>query len=282
MTRSKYLRSEGGHLVLRLPDGTDLMLVGVQRMHFYRLAGATPEEATDEQVERYFARRAEEERTGQRVTPVVSSESAADMVSRELRILNLPQIMAGGEASAEVSIDQPPPAPPPPPRRPSGLGSAPRYRPGEGPALAGAPPPVPPLRAGEPSQSSGLGPAPRYRPGEASGSEGAPRSRFLRREGSALYLQAPDGSEQRVTQYTRVHFQRMLEVDIAQATDDEIEKWWKLQGSLEPGVTLPEAQSRNLLMEAVQAAGKLQRAELEMLHQTLTAWLAARREGEDR
>jgi hypothetical protein len=292
VAKSKYVHADAdGGLVLRGPDGTEVRMVGVQRMHFYRLAGATPEDATDEQVERYFSLRAQEEQTGQRVTEVLRYESATNMVTRELGIINLPQVAASDpNAPAPPSQSTPSAFPPPtlttprqePPaaqRRPTtpqpppnaaqsasapGLGQAPRYRPGEG-----------------------LPPAPRYQPGtggqpaRAEPEQDQPRetplgTRFLRREGPVLYIQAPDGAEQRVTQYMRVHFLRMLEKEIEQATDQDIEMWWKLQGSLDAGATLQEAQSQNLLTEALKAAGKLKRTELEVLHQAISAWLQAR------
>ncbi|MBI4236053.1 MAG: hypothetical protein HY688_01680 [Chloroflexi bacterium] len=275
MPKSKYVRPEGEDLIVRAPDGTKVRLVGAQRMHFYRLAGATPEEATDEQVERYFALRAQEEQTGQRVTPIRTRESAAEMVTRELRILNLPQVLEAGQTGEETPEAGPIPSALPAPASPV---SSPRLAAtGLGPSLSlprgeGLPPP--------PRYQPGVGmpPPPRYDPQAAPGPSTAPRSRYVRRDGTALHLQAPDGTEQRVTQYMRVHFQRMLEKDVTEASDEEIEMWWKLQGSLEPGTSLPEAQSQRLLTEALQAAGKLQRAELEMLHQTISAWLEARKE----
>lgn len=276
MPKSKYVRAEEDDLVLRAPDGTEKKLVGVQRMHFYRLAGVTLEDATDEQVERYFALQAQEAKTGHRTTPVRKSESAADMVARELKILNLPQLLQGDQAALETpNAPSPPPttAPASPSEPSSARQPSPRPAPSIQPSREGLPP-APRYRPGE-----GLPPPPRYRPQTAPGPAAAPGSRFLRQEGAVLFLQAPDGTEQRVTQYMRVHFARMLEKDIAEATDQDVEMWWKLQGSMDPGTTLPEAQSQNLLTEALKAAGKLKRAELEVLHQTISTWLEARREG---
>ena len=71
-------------------------MAGIDRMHFYRLTGSTPEEATDEQVERFFALRSQEDETGERVTEKLAVESATDMVTRELKIINLPQVMDPG------------------------------------------------------------------------------------------------------------------------------------------------------------------------------------------
>ena len=70
----------------------------------------------------------------------------------------------------------------------------------------------------------------------------------------------------------------MIERDINDATDEDVEMWFKLQGSLEAGSTLQEARSRNLLTEALQAAGKLRRPDLEVLQQSIGAWLEARQE----
>ena len=81
-----------------------------------------------------------------------------------------------------------------------------------------------------------------------------------------------------MTQYIRTHFLRMIEREISDATDEDIEMWFKLQGSLDAGSTLQEARSRNLLTEALQSAGKLGRSDLEVLQQSINAWLEARRE----
>ena len=80
-----------------------------------------------------------------------------------------------------------------------------------------------------------------------------------------------------MTQYMRTHFLRMIEKDIPQADDADIELWWKAQGSLDAGTTMQEAQSQNLLAEALKAAGKLKLRELELLEQVVQSWLTARR-----
>lgn len=283
MATNKYIHTDDeGRVHLRGPDGADVLMVGLDRMHFYRLTGATPESASDEQVEHYFAQKDEEARTGQPVTDILSNESAANMVTRELGIVNFQQVVDNNDAFAGLSDDALPSASPSLPRQPqqtqplppssqtsggdSGLGAPPRYQPG----------------------SAGLPPLPRYQPGspgtdqptihQSESGVTEPVSQFLRRENEIMYLQAPDGTEQRVTQYVRVHFQRMLEKDLVEATDEDIEMWWKLQGSLDAGSSLPEAQSQNLLTEALKAAGKLKRGELETLHQAVSAWLEARRD----
>lgn len=285
MTTSKYVHPDDeGRVHLRGPDGIDTLMVGLDRMHFYRLTGATPENATDEQVERYFAQKAKEAETGKPVTDVLSSESAANMVTRELGIVNFQQVIDNNDAIAGLSDDAFPSAPPSLPRQPqqtqplppsaessqtssgSSLGSPPRYQP----SGAGLPPPP------RYQPSSDVTDQPTNQQSESGVTE--PVSQFLRRENEILYLQAPDGTEQRVTQYVRVHFQRMLEKDLVEATDEDIEMWWKLQGSLDAGSSLSEAQSQNLLTEALKAAGKLKRGELETLHQAVSAWLEARRD----
>ncbi len=287
MNRSDRVRTdESGIVFARSQDGEEVRLAGIGRMHFFRLAGATPEEATDEQVDRYFTLRSEEERSGQRATEVLRNESATDMVTRELGIFNLPQVLgnddvAGAGMSAPNMPTLPPtttaltPTSPPaqgvgttqqavdPTRRRTatgGLPPAPRYVPSAAPST-GATPPSPAATAQIPPTN-----------------EDAPQSAYVRRDGVVLYLQSPDGSEQRVTQYIRTHFLQMIERDITVATDQDIEMWFKLQGSLEAGTTLQEARSRNLLTEALQAAGKLNRADLEVLQQSINAWIDARRD----
>ena len=268
-----------------------MRLAGIDRMHFFRLTGATPEEATDDQVQKFFDLRTQEKSTGERATEILRTESATDMVTRELRIFNLPQVMGGddlGDAAlqfpAQPTLPQtmtaPPALPdvggtdvgasndasrqslPPSPPGSGGLPPAPRYTPSgtQGSAAAG--------HASDPGGSSAMPPS----------TESMPRSKFIRQEGSVLYLQSPDGSEQRVTQYIRAHFLRMIEREISDASDEDIEMWFKLQGSLEAGSTLQEARSRNLLTEALQSAGKLGRSDLEILQQSINAWLEARRE----
>ncbi|MDA1095803.1 MAG: hypothetical protein O3B84_00900 [Chloroflexi bacterium] len=295
MPNSKYVRvSDVGELLVWGPDALEVRMAGMQRMHFYRLAGVTPEDATDEQVEHYFALRSQEVSSGERATKVLKTESATDMVTRELRIFNLPQVM--GRDEADLSADPPASSFP----LPSTMQRPPMSRQWDEvqPAIpSGWPPPDSNLGVPESDKSwssaDGMPPAPRYRPQEAAKNLSAssrpmggvgpvaadsPMSRFVRQDGPLLYLQAPDGTEQRVTQYMRTHFLRMIERDIVQASDEEIEMWWKLQGSLDPGTTLQEARSMNLLTEALQAAGKLRRTDLEVLHQSVTAWLEARAE----
>ena len=73
-------------------------------------------------------------------------------------------------------------------------------------------------------------------PGESrTAADNAPSipSKFLREENNALYIQTPNGEEERVTEYMKVHFKRMLEKDISSATNEDIETWWNLQGSLD-------------------------------------------------
>ena len=101
-------------------------------------------------------------------------------------------------------------------------------------------------------------------------------SKFLREENNALYIQTPNGEEERVTEYMKVHFKRMLEKDISDATNEDIETWWNIQGSLEPGISMQEARSQNLLTDALKAAGKLQDQELLSLNETIKIWLDAR------
>ena len=86
--------------------GGEAVMAGIDRMHFYRLTGSTPEEATDEQVERFFALRSQEDETGERVTEKLAVESATDMVTRELKIINLPQVMDPGDP-LEQELNQP-------------------------------------------------------------------------------------------------------------------------------------------------------------------------------
>ena len=74
----------------------------------------------------------------------------------------------------------------------------------------------------------------------------------------------------------KVHFKRMLEKDISSATNEDIETWWNIQGSLDPGISMQEARSQNLLTDALKAAGKLQDQELLSLNETIKIWLEAR------
>ncbi len=289
MANSERVRTdESGMIFVRSEDGEEMRLAGIDRMHFFRLTGATPEEATNDQVQKFFDLRTQEKSTGERATEILPTESATDMVTRELRIFNLPQVM-GGEDVGDAAV--PLPTPPTLPQTMTAPSVLPDVGPGDdasGPSLPSSPP----------SAGGALPPAPRYTPGGTQESvstagnpndpadsgtglpaiESMPRSKFIRQEGSVLYLQSPDGSEQRVTQYIRTHFLRMIERDISDATDEDIEMWFKIQGSLDAGSTLQEARSQNLLTEALQSAGKLGRSDLEVLQQSVNAWLEARRE----
>ncbi len=281
---SKYLQRGDDGISRFVTDGDEAVMAGVNRMHFYRLTGATPEEATDEQVEKFFELRSQEDESGERVTDKLPTESATDMVTRELKILNLPQVMNPSDP-LEEELNQPPLAAPPatqglesqprqatrpldrpvPPPSTSPLGAPPRYQPGGGlppaprysPTGGGAPPPAPPQ-----TQPSAVG---------------TPHSRYLRADGSVLWIQTPEGEEERVTQYMRTHFLRLIEKDIEHADDTDIELWWKSQGSLDAGTTMQEAQSQNMLAEALKAAGKLKVQELELLRQIVDSWLTSRR-----
>ena len=269
-------------------------MAGIDRMHFYRLTGSTPEEATDEQVERFFALRSQEDETGERVTEKLATESATDMVTRELKIINLPQVMDPGD-QLEKELNQPPlaspvgeqpattrqqqaaqpldrPAPPP---NASPLGAPPRYQTGGG----GLPPAPRYTQSGEPRGIGAPAPPPQPRPAPPQprqAASGTPLSRYVRADGTVLWLQTPDGDEQRVTQYMRTHFLRLIEKDIEQADDSDIELWFKSQGSLDAGTTMQEAQSQNMIAEALKAAGKLKLSELELLEQVVQSWLVAR------
>lgn len=281
---SRYFQLDGSGVARFTKDGDELVMAGVNRMHFYRLTGATPEEATDEQVEKFFELRSQEDETGERVTDKLPTESATDMVTRELKILNLPQVINPSDP-LEEELNQPPmaaspsthglesqprqvtrpldrPAPPP---STSPLGAPPRYQPGGG---------LPPAPRYSPSGDSAPAPAPPQTQPDAAGT---PTSRYVRVDGSVLWIQTPEGEEERVTQYMRTHFLRLIEKDIEQADDSDIELWWKSQGSLDAGTTMQEAQSQNMLAEALKAAGKLKLQELELLQQIVDSWLTSRR-----
>ena len=297
---SKYFvasSDDGG--VARFVNGNDeVTMAGINRMHFYRLTGATPEEATDEQVERFFALRSQEDETGERVTEKLVNESATDMVTRELKILNLPQVINPSDP-LEEELNQPPLAAPIQEQTSTSLPQRPAARPLDRPA---PPPSTSPLGAPPRYQpGGGLPPAPRYQPVAPSGQPdnsqpppagktkssdvgapsaaaiGGPQSGYVRADGGVLWIQTPDGNEERVTQYMRTHFLRLIEKDIEQADDADIELWWKSQGSLDAGTTMAEAQSQNMLAEALKAAGKLKLRELELLQQIVDSWLTARR-----
>ena len=288
---SKYLRVDADGVARLILDDAEVVMAGMNRMHFYRLTGVTPEEATDEQVEQFFGLRSREDTTGERVTGKLATESATDMVTRELKILNLPQVMNPND-SLEQELNQPPTgeqsggAKPPPlpqassptPPRPgaSPLGAPPRYQAGGG----GLPPaprysPAGNAQSGQPAISD----SPQAQPQAPAppASTGAPNSRYVRSEGGVLYIQTPDGDDERVTQYMRTHFLRMIEKDIEQAEDADIELWFKSQGSLDAGTSMQEARSQSLLAEALKAAGKLKLSELELLEQVVDSWIVARR-----
>ena len=278
---SRYLQRGDDGISRFVTDGGEAVMAGITRMHFYRLTGSTPEEATDEQVEKFFELRSQEDETGERVTDKLPTESATDMVTRELKILNLPQVMNPSDP-LEEELNQPPMAAPvsdqqpgrvldrpvPPPST-SPLGAPPRYQPG------GGLPPAPRYSstAGNAPTTQTPPPAP---PQSQPGAVGAPQSRYLRADGSVLWIQTPEGEEERVTQYMRTHFLRLIEKDIEHADDADIELWWKSQGSLDAGTTMQEAQSQNMLAEALKAAGKLKLQELELLQQIVDSWLTAR------
>ena len=293
---STYFQRGDDGVARFVKDGDEALMAGINRMHFYRLTGATPEDATDEQVEKFFALRSREDETGERVTEKLATESATDMVTRELKILNLPQVMNPSDP-LEDELNQPPTAAPmseqpaaprqqqaarpldrpAPPPSTSPLGAPPRYQPGGG--LPPAPrysPTARPEQQDSPPPTAQDSPLPR-REGPGVRAETAPPSRYVRADGSVLWIQTPDGNEERVTQYMRTHFLRLIEKDIEQADDADIELWWKSQGSLDAGTTMAEAQSQNMLAEALKAAGKLKLQELELLQQVVDSWLTARR-----
>ena len=108
---SRYLQRGDDGVSRFVTDGGEAVMAGITRMHFYRLTGATPEEATDEQVEKFFELRSQEDETGERVTDKLPTESATDMVTRELKILNLPQVMNPSDP-LEDELNQPPMAAP--------------------------------------------------------------------------------------------------------------------------------------------------------------------------
>lgn len=285
---SKYLKRDDG-ISRFVTDSGEAVMAGITRMHFYRLTGATPEEATDEQVEKFFELRSREDKTGRRVTDKLPTESATDMVTRELKILNLPQIINPNDP-LEDELNQPPMAAPSniqgPEQQPwqatrpldrpvsppstSPLGVPPRYQPGGG--LPPAPRYSPTGGNVRPTQTPP--PAP---PQTQASAVGTPKSRYVRADGSVLRIQTPEGEEERVTQYMRTHFLRLIEKDIEHADDADIELWWKSQGSLDAGTTMQEAQSQNMLAEALKAAGKLKLQELKLLQQIVDSWLASRR-----
>ena len=277
MFLSQYIKTnQDGNDVLIHPDKREVRLSGLVRVHFYRLLGTTPENATDEQVLEFFDLRGRETSEGKLLTTSINNESAADMVSRELKIVNFQQVM-GNTDQQEFSLD------------------APEFisedKPNVGKVFQ---------KDIDDKKTNHLPPIPRYKPNSNTQSKFSPEnhngileetvsgndnqsdsiqsnlSRFLRQENNALFIQTPNGEEERVTNYMRIHFERMLEKDILSAKDEDIETWWNLQGSLEPGISMKEARSQNLLSEALKAAGKLKDQELLVLNETLEIWLEAR------
>ena len=95
---SKYIKEDkDGKHVITHPDKREMILSGLLRVHFYRLLNTTPENATDEQVLEFFELRSKETSEGKLLTKTIGSESAADMVSRELKIVNYQQVMANND-----------------------------------------------------------------------------------------------------------------------------------------------------------------------------------------
>ena len=277
MFLSQYIKpNKNGNDVLVHPDKREVTLSGLVRVHFYRLLGTTPENATDEQVIRFFELRDQEASEGKLLTSTINSESAADMVARELKIVNFQQVMGNNDQS-EFSLDGPDFVPEnklTPSKAPQKddvnkkknlLPPVPRYKPNPDTQSQ-----LNPGNYNELSESNVNG------SNHQSDSIDSSLSKFLREENDALFIQTPNGEEERVTKYMRIHFERMLEKDILSATDEDIETWWNFQGSLEPGVSMKEARSQNLLSEALKAAGKLKDQELLVLNETLKIWLEAR------
>tara|TARA_B100000686_G_scaffold199438_1_gene206235 strand:+ start:1497 stop:2348 length:852 start_codon:yes stop_codon:yes gene_type:complete len=279
---SKYIKQDkDGNHVITHPDKREMILSGLLRIHFYRLINTTPENATDEQVLEFFELRSKETLEGKLLTKTIGSESAADMVSRELKIVNYQQVMANndetelpfnesdfssGELTTQVNQSS---------------GKVFQNQPERNNKLL---PPIPRYKANNTtvSNSSTLGnrithEETPWEPKTAADPVQSIPSKFLREENNALYIQTPNGEEERVTEYMKVHFKRMLEKDIASATNEDIETWWNIQGSLEPGISMQEARSQNLLTDALKAAGKLQDQELLSLNETIKIWLEARR-----
>lgn len=277
MFLSKYIKpNQDGNDVLVHPDKREVVISGLVRVHFYRLLHTTPENATDEQILEFFDLRSKETSEGKLLTNSINSESAADMVSRELKIVNFQQVM-GNNDQPEFSLDAP-----------------------DFPSENKQPPEKIFQKDNYNSKTKRLPPIPRYKPNSDTQSKFSPEnytevsdsnvsgkdsqsdsiqsspSKFLRQENDAIFIQTPNGEEERVTKYMRIHFERMLEKDILSAKDEDIETWWNLQGSLEPGISMKEARSQNLLSEALKAAGKLKDQELLVLNETLKIWLEAR------
>ena len=254
----------------------NIELTGYTRIHFYRLVNTTPENASALEIKRFFELRDQEISSGSLSTDTISSESAADMVSRELKIVNFQQVIQNND---DLQLNEDPTSPPfNMPNNPSSVVDE----------LTGS------NETGSKSKNI-LPPIPRYSPKtvdpqvqqksnskqaisqKSNKSAESTVSKFLRSEQGTLYLETPDGKEERVTEYLKVHFKRMLEKDITMATDADIEMWWNLQGSLEPGVSMNEARTQNLLTDALKAAGKLQESELNILKETLDIWIEARK-----
>ena len=164
MANSERVRTdESGIVFIRSKDGDELRLAGIDRMHFFRLTGATPEEATDDQVQKFFDLRNQEKNTGERATEILQTESATDMVTRELRIFNLPQVMGGdnlGDAAVPLPVA---PTLPQTMTAPSVLSEAGASNDASVPSLPTTPP----------GEDVALPPAPRYTPGGPQGSQSA-------------------------------------------------------------------------------------------------------------
>ena len=277
---SKYIKQDkDGKHVITHPDKREVILSGLLRVHFYRLLNTTPENATDEQVLEFFELRNKETSEGKLLTQTIGSESAADMVSRELKIVNYQQVMANND-EAELPFNE----------SDFSQGELPnQLNQTSGKVFQNQPetnnkllPPIPRYKADTTvGNSDALGNRTTHKetPEESRTAADLTQSipsKFLREESDALYIQTPNGEEERVTEYMKVHFERMLEKDIASATNEDIETWWNIQGSLEPGISMQEARSQNLLTDALKAAGKLQDQELLTLNETIKLWLEAR------
>lgn len=271
MDNNHIQKNDQGILFLTHSGYENIELTGYTRIHFYRLVNTTPENASALEIKHFFELRDQEISSGSLSTDTISSESAADMVSRELKIVNFQQVIQNND---DLQLDEEPTSPPfNMPNNPSAMVNE----------LTGSKsknilPPIP--------RYSPKTPDPKIQPKSNSRQAISQKSstnaentvsKFLRSEQGTLYLETPDGKEERVTEYLKVHFKRMLEKDITIATDADIEMWWNLQGSLEPGVSMNEARTQNLLTDALKAAGKLQESELNILKETLDIWIEARK-----
>lgn len=278
---SKYIKQgkDGKHVITH-PDKREMILSGLLRVHFYRLLNTTPENATDEQVLEFFELRTKETSEGKLSTKTIGSESAADMVSRELKIVNYQQVMANND-QADLPFNESDFSPGQLPNQvKQSSGKVFQNQPGRNNKIL---PPIPRYKAATTTVSNSDKFDKRITQEETPGGSRAAAdhepsipSKFLRQENNALYIQTPNGEEERVTEYMKVHFKRMLEKDISSATNEDIETWWNIQGSLDPGISMQEARSQNLLTDALKAAGKLQDQELLSLNETIKIWLEAR------